>query len=195
MPKTLLFDCMDTLVKDPFWTAFPEFFGKPLDALMKEVTPDAWPRFERGEMTEAQWLGAAFADGRDIDGDALKARLYEGYGYIDGIEALLAELCAVSVPMHVLSNYPVWYTMIEQKLRISQYMPWTFVSWNTGVRKPDSGAYLGPVGVLGIEAQDAIFIDDRQSNVLAAERAGLLGIVFENVPQLRADLAALGVAR
>jgi len=184
---------MDTLVADPFWTAFPEFFGEPLPELFKSVQKDAWPRFERGEIDARTWAREAFSDGRRFDLDALTQALHAGYAFIDGIEDLLVDLKSEAVPMHILSNYPVWYERIEKKLALRRYLPWTFVSWHTGVRKPNAEAYLGPLRTLGIEPAQAVFIDDRESNVTAAEALGLHGVIFESVPQLRGALAGLGI--
>ena len=50
------------------------------------------------------------------------------YEYLPGMPELLQQLQDQGQEMHVISNYPEWYRLIEDKLRISQYMPWTFVS-------------------------------------------------------------------
>jgi hypothetical protein len=36
--------------------------------------------------------------------------------------------------MHVVSNYPVWFQWIEEKLELSRYLEWTFISC-TGTMK------------------------------------------------------------
>jgi hypothetical protein len=43
-------------------------------------------------------------------------------------------------------------------------------------------------------SKQVIFIDDNKKNVMAATKAGWIGIHFENVKQLQADLATLGIA-
>ena len=43
-------DVMDTLVKDPFFSAVPSFFGLTLAQLLDEKHPDSWIRFEKGEI-------------------------------------------------------------------------------------------------------------------------------------------------
>jgi FMN hydrolase / 5-amino-6-(5-phospho-D-ribitylamino)uracil phosphatase len=52
----------------------------------------------------------------------------EKYEYLPGMEALLSHLRGLGYQMHVVSNYPEWYKLIEDKLEISRFMPWTFLS-------------------------------------------------------------------
>lgn len=50
------------------------------------------------------------------------------YNYIDGMQPLLARLNAAGFTLHAMSNYPVWYRLIEDKLQLSRYLHWTFLS-------------------------------------------------------------------
>jgi hypothetical protein len=44
------------------------------------------------------------------------------------MEQLLGRLKAAGYEMHALSNYPVWHQMIEEKLRLSRFLSWTYLS-------------------------------------------------------------------
>lgn len=52
----------------------------------------------------------------------------ERYEFLPGMPELLQQLQGQGTEMHVISNYPEWYRLIEDKLQISQYLPWTFIS-------------------------------------------------------------------
>jgi FMN hydrolase / 5-amino-6-(5-phospho-D-ribitylamino)uracil phosphatase len=52
----------------------------------------------------------------------------EQYNYLPGMETLLQHLSAAGHEMHTVSNYPIWYRWIEEKLKLSHFLPWTFVS-------------------------------------------------------------------
>ena len=143
MPEVILWDVMDTLVRDPFFTHMADFFGLSFDELLRRKHPTAWGKFELGKLDEQGLFDQFFADGTPIDGPAFKRCVAEAYAWIDGIESLLIELKAGGVPMHALSNYPPWYQLIEDRLRLSRYVDLTFFSCDTGVRKPAAGAYLG----------------------------------------------------
>merc|ERR1719174_3475258 len=57
---------------------------------------------------------------------------------------------APGLRLHALSNYPVWYRNIEAKLRLSEHLEWSFVSCETGTRKPDAAAFEGAAAALGV---------------------------------------------
>jgi FMN phosphatase YigB (HAD superfamily) len=90
--------------------------------------------------------------------------------------------------MHVLSNYPTWYLMIEERLGLSRYLPWSFVSCRTGVRKPDPEAFLGAARALALPPGACLFIDDHPANVEAARAVGMQALRFEGAASLRAEL-------
>ena len=190
---TLLLDVMDTIVWDPY-RLIPAFFGaEDWPAIMGGRDPTGWVRFEKGLIDEAAFLNSFFADGRDYDQDGLRALLWDNYRWLDGMEALLGELLGAGVPMHALSNYPDWYLAIDERLELSRYLDWTFVSCLTGVRKPDPQAYRGAAETLGCPPAELLFVDDRESNVAAARAEGLHGVRFTGAEPLRTDLISRGV--
>jgi putative hydrolase of the HAD superfamily len=65
-------------------------------------------------------------------------------------------------------------------------------SFQLGIVKPDPAIYRYVLEKLGTQAEEALFIDDRQENVDAAIKLGMKGIVFSNVERLRGELAAAG---
>jgi HAD superfamily hydrolase (TIGR01509 family) len=189
----LLLDVMSTLVYDPFLNEMPAYFGKTIDELIATKHPDAWVRFEHGEISEQTFYEIFFPDGPTIDAESFRAMLHDSYRLLDGIEELLGELREHGVPMHTLSNYPVWHEIIEEKTALSRWVNWTFVSCKMGVRKPDPRAYTLPARELGVSTSQCIFVDDRGSNCRAAVDVGMRAIKFESAPQLRDALIDLGV--
>jgi FMN phosphatase YigB (HAD superfamily) len=192
-PDHLLLDVMDTLVYDPFRHEIPAFFGLTLEELIAQKHPSAWLRFEHGELDEEALLASFFADGRAFDGGAFVEMVRSTYRWLDGVEPLLAELAEANVPMHALSNYPCWYRLIEERLRVSRYVAWSFVSCETGVRKPDPEAYLVASRALGVPPARCLFVDDRERNCVAAREVGMDAIVFTDAVELRRELAARGL--
>jgi HAD superfamily hydrolase (TIGR01509 family) len=189
----LLLDVMGTLVHDPIFDAVPAFFGSDVRGLFRRLDPEAWYAFERGELDEAAFFRVWMRDPLPFDPRALRACLRGAYRFLDGVEPLLADLRAANVAMHALSNYPEWYALIEEVVGLSRYVPWSFVSCRTGVRKPAPEAYLGAAGALGVPPARCLFVDDRADNVAAAAAVGMPGLVFTDAARLRADLAARGL--
>jgi putative hydrolase of the HAD superfamily len=58
--------------------------------------------------------------------------------------------------------------------------------------KPEPEIYEHCIAALGVEPSEALFIDDRDINLQQARTAGIRGIRFQSVEQLRKDLQALG---
>ena len=104
------------------------------------------------------------------------------------MEFLLSSLKEGGFPLYALSNYSNWYRMIDEKLQLSKYLNWDFVSCKTGHRKPDKEAYLVPASVLDLEPGQILFIDDRQVNIDGARDVGLRAHLFTDSNSLETIL-------
>ena len=62
-----------------------------------------------------------------------------------------------------------------------------------GVRKPDRGIYQLALQITQCEPSECAMIDDRGLNLECARELGMRTIQFQNVEQLRSELARLGV--
>ncbi len=56
------------------------------------------------------------------------------------------------------------------------------LSGDLGIVKPSPGIYTRTLEILRISAAEAIFVDDRKTNVDAAIDCGMRGILFTNTP-------------
>ncbi|KAJ0644799.1 putative HAD superfamily, haloacid dehalogenase-like hydrolase [Helianthus annuus] len=162
----LLFDIMDTIVRDPFYHDIPAFFRMSMKELLDCKHPTAWIEFEKGLIDEMELARIFFKDGRHFDLEGLKSCIYQGYSYIEGVEELLSTLKDNGYEIHAFTNYPIWYKMIEDKLKLSSYLSWTFCSCVIGKRKPDPLFYSEVLQHLDTEPQNCVFIDDRYSSYL-----------------------------
>ena len=191
-PRVLLLDVLDTLVVDPFFKGMhSDVFGfESMDEFFAAKDNQAYLDFETGAMTEAECFDRYFLDGRAVDVPALRAYLRRKYKFVPKIEPLLAELQALpAVELHVLSNYGPWWTLIEEELALSRYVPWTFVSCQTGVRKPEPAAFQIALDRLGVAPDEVVFVDDSQTNVDAAAALGMRAVrATGDVPALRSAL-------
>jgi putative hydrolase of the HAD superfamily len=61
-------------------------------------------------------------------------------------------------------------------------------SCEVGSAKPHPAIYAHAIEKLGLKAEEALFIDNLEENILAARAAGLQGIVFRDIEQLARDL-------
>ncbi|KAL4452447.1 hypothetical protein ABPG75_008109 [Micractinium tetrahymenae] len=186
---------MDTVVYDPFFQDMPRFFNCTFKELLASKHPTAWVQFEEDEISEEELLRIFFADGRSFDGEALKRHMAGCYRYLDGMEALLQRLAAAGAELHACSNYPAWWQLIEERLALSRYLRWTFISCQgpmKGLRKPSPESYAAVVAHLGLPPERLLFVDDRQANVDGALAAGIPAIRFEGAQALETELLRRG---
>jgi HAD superfamily hydrolase (TIGR01509 family) len=192
--RAILWDLMDTLVRDPFFTHMAPFFGLSFEELLAAKHPTTWREFELGAIGEAELGERFFRDGRPVDAAALKQRMRGAYAWIDGMEALLRELQERGVEMHLLSNYPEWYRLCDEQLGVFRYVEPSFVSCRTGVRKPAPEAYLHACRTLELLPAQCLFVDDREPNCAAARALDMDAVRFDgDVRTLRGELARRGL--
>lgn len=192
MSRVLLLDVMGTLVADPFYVEVPAYFGSSLEELLRLKHPRSWLDFEEGRSDEGTFLENFFADRRVFDHAGLKAAMFSSYRFLPGILSLLEELRDRGVAMHLCSNYTAWYRAIEERLALSRYAPWTFVSCEWGIRKPDQSVYRRLIRQLGVDPSTMLFVDDAEANCAAARQAGMNAHRFRSAAALRLDLEERG---
>jgi HAD superfamily hydrolase (TIGR01549 family) len=161
--RIILFDVMDTLVIDPFFTGVHTVL-------------------EKGQIGEDELWAKYFADDRTVNVEAVRNHFIEGYDYIKGMRSLLGEIKRIgNVECFAFSNYGSLYKEIEHKLELSRFLDWRFVSCEMGVRKPDPEAFRYVVEDLSCDlSRDVVcFVDDSKTNVAAGNTAGLRSILFE----------------
>jgi putative hydrolase of the HAD superfamily len=65
------------------------------------------------------------------------------------------------------------------------------MSFESGLVKPESAAFEDVANRLGVAVNEAVLVDDQQRNVNGALAAGMDGIIYRDVSQLRKELGAL----
>ncbi|HEY6346006.1 MAG TPA: HAD-IA family hydrolase [Bryobacteraceae bacterium] len=190
---TILFDVMGTLVYNPFFREIPAFFGLTHAEFLRRRHPTSWIEFETGRISEAEYLSRFFADDTLFDMDAFRNCVAKAYRWLDGMESCLADVHGAGNQVYTLSNYPVWFRTIEDKLRLSRYLQWTFVSCETGLRKPAPEAFLSAAERIGRRSADCLLIDDCIVNCAAAEDSGMPAIHFRDAYQLRQEFVRRGL--
>ena len=86
------------------------------------------------------------------------------------------------------NNYQDLFVYIKSKYNLEKYFDHLFASSEIKFKKPDSRSYEFVLRELGIEANEAVFIDDKEKNVVAAGELGFKTILFQNLAQLKNEL-------
>jgi putative hydrolase of the HAD superfamily len=154
--------------------------------------------YDRGDLTPAQyWRGFAAETGVELTDVQVSelARLDCGLWWDMDPELMewVDRLRANGIKAGVISN--MFIGLAEQ---IRQRAPWldrfdsyTFSS-EIRVTKPDPAIYLHSLEQLGVSAGEALFLDDRQTNVDGARAVGMESLLYSTPKRLREDLEAWG---
>lgn len=98
---------------------------------------------------------------------------------------IVDQLRESGVKTAILSNDGSSLIAYMKEHNISEHFDQVFVSGELNMMKPDARIYKYVIQQLQVEPQEAIFFDDRQSNVDGAIRAGLQAQVFTSNNQVR----------
>lgn len=82
---------------------------------------------------------------------------------------------------------------ILQTNDIEKYFDEIVISGEVGLVKPDLKIFQVALKRLNVSAAEAVFIDDLESYLEGAKEAGILGIQFKNIDQLKSDLKKTGI--
>jgi putative hydrolase of the HAD superfamily len=198
--KAVIFDYGQVLVPSPTtedFQAMANVLGVDYESFyrMWETSRDA---YDRGDITaEEYWLKLAAQAGASLDrGQIETLRQIEVEIWAHPDPAMLAWLSAIKsagFKTALLSNMPL--DLITYVRKNFQWMEnFIFKTFSAEVRliKPDPTIYEHTLRGLGVAAGEALFVDDRETNIQAARTLGIRGIQFRSIAQLKDDLEALG---
>ena len=200
--RSVLFDVGGVLISshpDPRFVA--ELIGDGSDSLVHLVDQAMWnhrDEYDAGCTDREFWDRVAGDCGKPEVSDEVLAELVDkDSGRMSAPDsravALVEELKDAGLQLGILSNAPA---PIAQAIRDAEWSDvfdtFTF-SCDVGVSKPARGIYRDALDQQGVDAADAIFIDDRKKNVRAGELMGIRGLVWEDVDQVRAQFVDMGL--
>jgi HAD superfamily hydrolase (TIGR01509 family) len=95
----------------------------------------------------------------------------------------------------LLSNTDVVrFTFIKSKFPEILIFDGYVLSYEVGSMKPEPGIYRAALKSAAVPAREAVFIDDIEVNVRAAEALGLRGVVYTPKSDLEKELSLLGLS-
>jgi putative hydrolase of the HAD superfamily len=100
-----------------------------------------------------------------------------------GLRTAILSNMGAEVLAHMRANFD-WLKNFDQ-------LTW---SCELGTLKPEPEIYQHTLNKLGVRADEALFLDDREENVEGARRVGINALLFRDVATLRKDLAQAGLA-
>jgi putative hydrolase of the HAD superfamily len=152
--------------------------------------------FECGEATLDEYIQrTVFYRDRAFTQQQFKQFMFEQSQALSEALAFAKKLAATKRQMNAALN--------NESLEINDYRIKTFglrdcfeaffSSCYLGVRKPDRGIFSLALKITQRDPAECVMIDDRALNLECAREMGMKTILVKDLPQLRADLAKLGV--
>ncbi|MFD5411483.1 HAD family hydrolase [Streptomyces nojiriensis] len=149
-----------------------------------------------GRISDERWRRRVAEDLAEVCGSLGRAQdLVGGWSALTGRvdTAVLEVLTAVRsrVPVVLVSNATTRLEADLTTLGLSDAFDAVVNTARTGVAKPDHRVFEAAAKAVGVELRRCLFIDDTPGHVAAAQAAGLTGIHYRHVDQLRDATAAL----
>ncbi len=191
--KAVLFDFGGVFTPSPFSTitaAAPELGLTPdqiLELVFGDYSQDGdhpWHRLERGEMTLAAAREELAALSREAEVDVDVMTLFGRMGTVDnqrepmveGTRRLLERGFRTALVTNNVKEFgDGWKKMIP----VDELFEYVIDSSAVGVRKPNPHIFTLALDALGVQANEAVFLDDLPANVAAAESLGITGVLVE----------------
>lgn len=161
-----------------------------------EDTDHPWHRLERGEIPAGEYYNLLVALATDsameVDFGAVFRRLGDLNVRPEVVHRIRNIHDAGWKTALVTNNIREFGEAWRRLLPIEDLFDQVVDSCVVGVRKPDPAIYRHALAELGgVEPDRALFVDDVESNVAGARRAGLRGLVFAEVEDSLAALDAM----
>lgn len=153
--------------------------------------------YDRGDLSaERYWFSFADEPGLSLRADQIALlREWDVEMWSDTDPQMIAWLKAVrlsDVRTALLSNmHADMIARIRTACFWIDYFDCTVFSYEERLVKPEAAIYKRCLERLGTAPSQTVFVDDREVNVQAARKLGILAIRFESVLQLRAQLEKL----
>nr|WP_206377070.1 HAD family phosphatase [Sphingomonas sp. G-3-2-10] len=169
---------------------------RALDAFLADVVTKQW-HFQHDEgrpfaETSAE-LSALYPQHADLIA-AWGPRFNESVGGpIPGMLEIVAELAARDVPLFAITNFSGEFWPPFRASQEAVFAPFrdVVVSGDEKLVKPDPAIYALALKRFGLDASQAVFVDDNLANVESSRAAGIHTVHFTDAAAFRAELERL----
>lgn len=185
MIKAIIFDFFDVFRTDAY-----KAWLKANNLKLEGEYFEASRQMDLGNITSKEFLEwLSRLSGREIMHEEIDAS-----AKVDEAVVGIAKGLKADYRIALLSNAPSAF--IRELLAVhdlEQHFHEIVISSEVGMVKPSAEIFEHTLTKLGVQASEAIFIDDNPQHVAAAEKIGIHGIQFFSATQLEGELAKLGV--
>ena len=155
-------------------------------------------RYDRGDLSpEAYWSALAKDAGTRLAPEQLEPlRRWDAEMWAHANPIMvgwLKEIHSSGMKTGLLSNMP--HDMIDyarQKFAWLEHFDHLSFSAEVSLTKPDRAIYEHSLRAVGVTAEEALFVDDKEANIEGAQAQGIRAIQFQSVQQFADELDKLG---
>ncbi len=199
MVKNIIFDIGNVLA-DFCWRDFFIGFGYEGETLERlaeaTVKSPVWDEVDRGV-----WSDEELVDGFVRNDPSLEEQLHRIFANVHGMVVKreyaipwVRSLREAGYGCYYLSNFShKAHTECADALDFLEYMDGGILSYRDKVIKPDAAIYELLLNRYGLKAEECVFLDDTEKNLVTAGEMGIHTILFQDREQAVRELAALGV--
>jgi len=194
---TVVFDFGNVLLRWEPKAAFPQRSEAEVERFFTEFDFETFNHFQDAGRSIADGLAAVRATHPEWEPwitDYLENYPLTILGPMDGMLELVQELKANGIKLYGLTNW--WqelYHHAPDTIPAINLMDGVVVSGYEKFAKPDPQIYEILISRFNINPATAVFVDDRQINITAANHLGFHGLLFTAEPALRKTLSGLGL--
>lgn len=197
--KNIIFDIGNVLLGFDYRSFFQSFGydEATVERLAKATaqSPD-WNEFDRGVLSYEEVLQRFVANDPELE--PVIFRTFENLnGILRRYEYAIPwirELKDKGYKVYYLSNF---FRKVEadcaETMDFMPYMDGGILSYREKVTKPEGAIYQLLLSRYGLKAEESVFLDDTEKNIVGARKEGIYGIVFQNKAQACEELRKLGV--
>jgi putative hydrolase of the HAD superfamily len=153
--------------------------------------------YDRGDITaDEYWHGLASQTNTSLDREQIETlRKIEIEIWVHLDPQMLAwteKLRDAGMKTAILSNMPLDLAeYVRKNFRWLDHFAFKTLSAEVRSIKPEPAIYEHTLRGLGVAADQALFIDDRERNIEAARKLGIHGILYESLAQLKGELVKM----
>ena len=199
-PHAVIFDIGNVLFHwDPRFL-YERLIGddRALDAFVRDVVTHDW-HFQHDAGRDFADTSAELAALHPDHAELIAAwgpRFNESIGGpVAGMHEIVETLDAAGVPLFAITNFSheFWPPFRARESALFDRFRDVVVSGDEKLVKPDPAIYRLALARFGIEAGEAVFVDDNPANVDAANALGIHAHLFRDAPTFRTFLAKHGL--
>lgn len=187
MIKLISFDCFGVLLADA-WLAFLDVYSTP--KIHNELT-DLNKQWDRGIIPIETYVEAVHTLTGATKEEVIDA-VQVGHVPNQRLRTYISQLKEAGYSIGLLSNIggPIEGILPSS---FSTLFDTVTLSYATGFIKPDKRIFEHHISSAALHPEEIVFIDDRQVNVDGAVSAGMSGVLYTTVTDLKKQLSSLGV--